>query len=227
MACTLELALATTDPVPSDNDGSSPAAQVITTVAPPADIATTVTGPASVLTNATFSYTVTVANLGPSAATGVVVSDTLPAGVIFVGASSGGTPNAGVVTWPELASLASGAASNYTVTVTAPASGILTNRVASVSGTSDTNSSNNDGSAPAARVVTGIYPSALLTGRLLPGGGHLIEFQTFPNTLFSIEASTNLVDWVNLITTNSGDGNVIFTNQNVATFPHRFYRSRQ
>ena len=179
------------------------------------------------LPNATFSYTVTVTNLGPASAVSVVVSDTLPAGVVFVSASSGGAHDAGMVTWPELATFASGAASNFIVTVTAPASGTLTNRVSSVSGTSDNNPSNNDGSASAARVVTGIYPPALLTGRALPAGDYQIEFQTIPNTLFSIEASTNFIDWVTLITTNSGDGHVIFINQNVPLYPWRFYRSRQ
>jgi len=52
-------------------------------------------------------YTVHVVNAGPDAATNVVVSDVLPAGLTFAGASNGGSYNAatGVITW-NLASLA-------------------------------------------------------------------------------------------------------------------------
>jgi len=76
-------------------------------------------------------YTISVTNFGPSSASGVVVTDTLPAGVTFVSATGGGLNNAGIVTW-ALGNLGNGAVSNVTVTVTAPASGSLTN-VASVS----------------------------------------------------------------------------------------------
>ena len=89
----------TTDLVPSNNDGSAPAAQVITTITPAADVAATVTGPSSVFAAAEFSYAVTVTNAGPSPASDVMVSDTLPVGVSFVSASGGGSNNAGVVSW--------------------------------------------------------------------------------------------------------------------------------
>ncbi len=216
----------TVDLVAASNDGSAPAAQVLTTVTAVADIATTVTGPAIAITNASFSYTVTVANLGPSVATGVAVSDTLPAGVLFVTASAGGTHNGGAVTW-SLASLESAAGTNFTVTVLAPAIGSLTNTVSSAAVTGDPDASNNDGTTVVARVVTGVYPLLLLTGQQIPGDGFQVEFYTHPDTLVSIQASTNLVDWGTLITTNSGDGHVIFIDQDVARYPQRFYRSRQ
>jgi uncharacterized repeat protein (TIGR01451 family) len=218
---------ATSDSDLSNNDGSAPAAQVLTTVTPVADVATTLTGPTSVVTNAPFSYTVTVANLGPSDATGIVVSDTLPAGVGFVSASSGGTHNAGVVTWPPLVSLANGSITNLTVTVIAPILGSVTNTVASSAVPGDPDLSNNDGSAVAARVVTGVYPFLVLTGQSLPNGGFQVEFHTYPDTTYWILASTNLVDWVTLITTNSGDGHVIFIDLEAASYPQRFYRSSQ
>jgi uncharacterized repeat protein (TIGR01451 family) len=44
-------------------------------------------------------FAVTARNSGPSAATGVVVTDTLPAGLTFVSATNGGTESGGVVTW--------------------------------------------------------------------------------------------------------------------------------
>jgi len=46
-------------------------------------------------------------NFGPSSASSVVVTDTLPLGVTFVSASGGGANNSGVVSW-TLGTLASG-----------------------------------------------------------------------------------------------------------------------
>ena len=138
------------------NDGTtnSPGTTVSLTVTPVADIATTVMGPALVAALSNFNYTITVTNLGISAASGVAVSNRLPTAVVFVSASGGGLNYAGVVTWPALASLAKGAATNFTVTVTAPASGALTNTVFSTAATSDPDSSNNNGMAAPATVVT-------------------------------------------------------------------------
>jgi uncharacterized repeat protein (TIGR01451 family) len=215
-----------TDPIPSNNNGSAAGARVITTVTPVADIATTVTGPAIAITNAPFNYTVTVANLGPSVATGVAVSNMLPAGTTFVSASSGGAHNAGVVTW-SLPSLSSGDVTNLIVSVVAPVVGSLTDTVASTALTGDPDLSNNNGSADNAQVVTGVYPLLLLTGQWLPGGGFQVEFHTYPDTIYSVEATTNLVNWVTLITTNSGDGHVNFIDQDTTNYPMRFYRSRQ
>ncbi len=55
-------------------------------------------------------YNIDVLNNGPDAATNVIVTDTLPAGLTFVSATNGGTYNAGtrVITW-NLANLANGA----------------------------------------------------------------------------------------------------------------------
>ncbi len=96
----------TGDPDPSNNNGSAPGARVTTTVIEQADVATTKTGPATVTQRQNFSYTLTVANSGPSTAAAVVVTDTLPAGVTFVSATGGGTVSGNVVTWPAIASLA-------------------------------------------------------------------------------------------------------------------------
>src|SRR5262249_39223511 len=49
-----------------------------------ADVAVTVTGPSSVTAGTGATYTVTLTNNGPNPATGVVLTDTLPAGSTFV-----------------------------------------------------------------------------------------------------------------------------------------------
>ena len=115
---------------------------VITTVTPVADVGIGKTGSASVLASSNLVYTISVTNFGPSSASGVVVTDTLPATVTFVSATGGGVNNSGVVSW-SLGTLANGQVSNVTVTVTAPASGTLTNTASVSSPTGDPNSTNN------------------------------------------------------------------------------------
>ena len=82
---------ATTDPVPANN--SATASSTATT--PSADLAVTKTAPDTITPGVAYDYTVTVTNNGPSNAAGTVLSDTLPAGVTFVG-SAGATCTAAV-----------------------------------------------------------------------------------------------------------------------------------
>lgn len=79
----------------------------------------------------TITYTLTLTNTGPNDATGVEVTDDLPAGVTYVSDDGGAATAeaAGTVTW-TIASLASGASVALTITVTvdaATAGATLTN----------------------------------------------------------------------------------------------------
>ena len=71
----------------------------------------------SVVTSSTIVYTLTYSNTGDADATGVVITDALPAGTTFVSATGGGTHAAGVVTW-NIGTIAAGTNGNVTVTVT-------------------------------------------------------------------------------------------------------------
>ncbi|WP_300372447.1 choice-of-anchor A family protein [Nocardioides sp.] len=73
---------------------------------------------ATPLGGATFTYTLTATNVGDADATGVVVHDTLPAGVTFVSATAPCTQSTGVVTC-NVGNLAAGASATVTITVTA------------------------------------------------------------------------------------------------------------
>jgi len=82
--------------------------------------------PDPVAPRATLSYTLVAANLGPNAAPGSHVVDTLPAGVTFVGASPGCLHSAGTVDC-DLGTIASGASTTVTIQVTPKAKGTIIN----------------------------------------------------------------------------------------------------
>ena len=111
-------------------------------------------GPAIVLAGSNLTYNIAVSNAGPTAATNVIVKDTLPANAAFVSATGGGVHAGNLVTWPALANFPNGAATNFSVTVTAPPSGLFTNSASATSGTPDPNTSNNDGTGIANNVIT-------------------------------------------------------------------------
>lgn len=127
----------------------------VVTVVPGADLATSKSGPANVLPGAPFNYTISVTNRGSAPAANVIVQDPLPPGVTFQSASGTYTFAAGVVTWAAFP-LPNGAASNFTLTVTAPAGGNVTNVASTTSSTPDPDPSNNF-SAP---VFSSVTPSA-------------------------------------------------------------------
>jgi uncharacterized repeat protein (TIGR01451 family) len=149
---------ATFDPNPANNNGSQAQSQAATLIMPAivlADIAVFNSGPTNVIANQIITYTITVTNLGPATATGVVLTDNFSTNVSFASASTGGTTNGDIVTW-TIGSLTIGQTSNVTVTVTAPVSGAFTNIASATSTSSDPNSTNNDGTASAAQVATAI-----------------------------------------------------------------------
>ena len=108
-----------------------------------ADLGVVKTGPALVTQGHDFTYHLTASNSGPAAATGVTVTDTLPANSTFVSASAGCAQAAGVVTCTA-GNLASGASTTFDITVTAGSSGTSLTNVATISGDqSDPNGANN------------------------------------------------------------------------------------
>ncbi|MEJ5199854.1 MAG: DUF11 domain-containing protein, partial [Anaerolineae bacterium] len=73
-------------------------------------------GAERVLHGQILTYTLVITNVGNTTATGVVVSDRVPANTTFVAASAGGALSGDVVIWPPF-SLAAGAVATRTVTV--------------------------------------------------------------------------------------------------------------
>jgi uncharacterized repeat protein (TIGR01451 family) len=147
LALALPLLLAVSFPTPAARAAS-------------ADVQAFVYGPDTAPASGTVVYSVTLTNLGSGSATSVILKDTLGTGVTFVSATGGGTNNAGVVTWPTFASIASGVGFTYTVTVTAPASGSFTNTLTSTASSSDPDASNNNGTSSDGAVETAVTPYA-------------------------------------------------------------------
>jgi uncharacterized repeat protein (TIGR01451 family) len=103
------------------------------------------------------SYTMTVENRGPDAATNAVLSDTLPTGTTFVDGSSGRGPcvsSVGTVFCP-LGQLAAGSTVPVTIRVTATAAGPVTNTVTVAATEADPQPANNN-----ATVTTTVRPAA-------------------------------------------------------------------
>jgi uncharacterized repeat protein (TIGR01451 family) len=124
-----------------------------------ADMAVSTTGPSSITAGTNVSYTVTVTNNGPNPAAGVVLTDTLPAGSVFVSMTpSGSNPDAftfaqsgGTLTETAGASIASGHTDTFTLVVSAPSTltpgSNFSNTAAVSSTTADPNSANNSSTA--------------------------------------------------------------------------------
>ncbi|TAF56802.1 MAG: DUF4347 domain-containing protein [Oscillatoriales cyanobacterium] len=160
---------ATPDPTQGNNDGTNPESRVSTTLGAIADVVTSKSGPTATTAGRTITYTISTANIGPSQAEGVTITDSIIPGLTGVTASDGGTYNAatGIVTFPGIA-LASGASVSRTIGFVAP--GTLTsirNTARSTSTTPDPIGTNNDGSTTNqdgtptnSSVATSIAPSA-------------------------------------------------------------------
>ena len=115
--------------------------------------------PSPVAAGFNLTYTLTVTNGGPDAASGVVVTDTLPGTVTFVSASSGCSELDGEVTCTA-ASLANGASVEFTITITAPgAVGPISNTVSVTSTVADINPTNN----------TAVLVTTIVTPESVPG----------------------------------------------------------
>jgi uncharacterized repeat protein (TIGR01451 family) len=119
---------------------------VTTTVTALADLSIVKSGSAEVSAGGVLSYTLSVSNAGPSTASSLVVSDTLPAGVTNASASGSGWScgvSSGVATCTR-PSLSVGSAPAITITATAPAqAGQIDNQASVGSATADPVVNNN------------------------------------------------------------------------------------
>jgi uncharacterized repeat protein (TIGR01451 family) len=149
--------------VQGDANGDNNAASITTTVVG-ANLSINKNAFEAVAAGSVFTYTITVTNSGPSPATGVVVSDTLPAELNFVSVEPG-LPTcveaSGVISC-TLGTLNNGVTTSVTLVVTPTTVGIVTNTASVASSETDPILSDNSATAetiigPAAPETTPIY----------------------------------------------------------------------
>ncbi|HEX7150879.1 MAG TPA: IPTL-CTERM sorting domain-containing protein [Thermoanaerobaculia bacterium] len=139
---------ATDDGTPGNDSDNAPAVPIAPAEA---DLSITKsTASTTATTGSNVTYTITVSNNGPTAATNVVVSDDLPAGLTFVSATpSQGTCNASDPISCNLGTLANGASATVTVVANVSATGGTIANTASVDGAeTDPNGGNNSSTTP-------------------------------------------------------------------------------
>jgi uncharacterized repeat protein (TIGR01451 family) len=156
--------------VTTTNDGSDQSS-ASTCVQALVDLAITKSGsPATQdLGQGNITWTMVVTNNGPSADSGVKVSDPMPAGNTYVSSTTTqGTCTGGAVLNCDLGTMAAGASVTITLVTTPSATGLQTN-VATVSGNEqETNQANNVANA-SVEVTQPITPPCVLIKRITPG----------------------------------------------------------
>ncbi len=191
-------------------------------ITPTADLLVRVTdSPDPVMVGAVVNYTVAVTNFGPAAATGVVLSNQLPAGVTFLTAtpSQGSCSQAAGVITCNVGSLSSGASATVTIAARTTVPGLITD-VAGVSGGQvDLNLADNVHSAK-----TTVSPLTVTFGR--QGNNLVISWPVgVPGVVLQASDTIQPAHWlpVNQAPVQAGGLNVVIINP---TGGHQFYRLR-
>jgi uncharacterized repeat protein (TIGR01451 family) len=140
-----------------DDDGATPSANLSVTQTASAE---------AVNIGEELTYTIVIRNNGPSNATGVRLTDTLPAGVTFISASTGCAPTANTINC-DAGNLNTGAQATLTITVRADAEGTITNTATASANEPDPQQSNN--TAALSIQITGkpVVTEAMIDGKKL------------------------------------------------------------
>ncbi|SFQ76211.1 right-handed parallel beta-helix repeat-containing protein [Hymenobacter arizonensis] len=191
-----------------------------------ANIATAfVAPPSNVNANATLTLTASFSNAGPNPALNVAPVMYLPAGLSNVVPNNSGVydPTTGTVTWPVIASQASGNSVNYSVQLTAPTTGPLVATSATSSTTSDPTSTNN--SATVSVDINARYDAVTtITGPATAAGGSRVTYTVLtinngPSNTLSVTQTVNLPNNVDVDPASISNGGTLSGNGRTITFP--------
>jgi uncharacterized repeat protein (TIGR01451 family) len=189
------------------------------------DLAVTLSeAPDPAVAGSNLTYTIIVTNKGPALATGVTVSDSLPAGFTFVSAtaSQGACTNNGGILTCQLGTMTNRAAATIILTTRPHASGSFTNTATVASSPADVLATNN-----AARAITTVnVPPPVITSVSMSGGDVSLAWSAVAGTRYRVQykASLSGAGW------NDVPGDVMATGATATKVDHtgqaaqRFYR---
>ena len=201
--------------------GWSLSLKTLVTVGPVLDLAVGLSVPATLDIGSPLTNMISITNFGPDEATGVMLTNTLPAGVSFVSAwLSQGTltgTDGGMVTC-NLGTLAAGGLAKVIIVTIPSQAGSLVNTVNVASNEEDLNPANN--SAAAKTAVSG---PTTLSGSFTDGQFHLTV--TGQPGVYVVQGSTNLTSWVSLSTNTNTTGTFNYTDTTAPVPDSRFYRT--
>jgi uncharacterized repeat protein (TIGR01451 family) len=168
------------------------------------------------------TFTVTVTNHGPSASSGVSVSNALPPSVVFVSAvAEQGTAmlSGSAVIW-NVGSLTNNGHSQVLITVMPTVNGVIYNSARVSSATVDPNP---DDDVAYAVAEVGPVSAPVMSGTVYGSGG-VFQFDVSGSAgaSYIVQTSTNLVDWLPAYTNISP---YTFTDTSTTNHPSRFYRA--
>jgi uncharacterized repeat protein (TIGR01451 family) len=199
----------------------------VATINPVADLSVSLSSsPATTYVGGRVTNTITVSNLGPVPATGIIVTHPLPTGALFVsGFSSQGStpaPGEGVVTW-NAGDLASGANANAVIIEVPSLGGTMFNAALVLGNETDLNTENNSAQTTVS-VFTPVPPK--LTAET---SSNLVQITITGDAGLSyvLDASSNLVSWVPIMTNIAVNGTVKFIDPDSGALPYRFYRAHR
>ncbi len=178
------------DPIPSNNTSIT---SIYVEPAGSADAALSMSVfPTPVFVSSPITYTITVANIGPASATGVTVTDTLPAALTFVSATpSQGSCSGGLSLSCALGTIAANGTASISVSLSTSSSATTLTNTATVTTTStDSNAANNS-----ATTYTVVQPISCANPGRDGAGGILtgIVNTYFPGTTGALGAGSNSV----------------------------------
>jgi uncharacterized repeat protein (TIGR01451 family) len=203
------------DPNPNDNNvGTS--LVVASASSPLADLQVAVSPSAAAVTQGqNVTFTVTVTNNGPSAASGVMLTDVFSPGFTFVSTSQGALTNDQIVV--PLGAVASGATVSITIVATATSSGVATSQAHVVSSGPPDPSAANDSATAQVTVANPAAPRADLSVAVAASKQSVAQGQnvTFtvtvtnsgPNSASSVTVTDTLGTGLTLVSASHGTMN--------------------
>ena len=184
--------------------------------------------PTNPLPGSNVVYTITVTNYGYCTSTNVIVEISLPTGSTLL-SSNATLANQILLEGSQLAwavtgltnGLTNGVGAQLTLTVKMPAAGGSVLATATAQATTPDPNPDNDSVSIAANVAFPPAPvlSAIVSGS---GGGFQLTITNSPGQSVIIQASTNLLSWIPILTNTEP---FTFTNFDSTNFPQRFYRA--